>query len=486
VALGAAGAAEAMTGAGVFRRLSSFDLMFLRFETPEWPCHFGGLTVLEGGALLDEHGRLRMQEIIDRLERRLQLVPQLRRRLHVPGPFGGRPLWVDDPRFAIGRHVHQIAVPEPGGDDELLQTVARVYMIPLDRRRPLWQLWFFTGLDAGRVAAMLKLHHSIADGMAAVTIMGSLFDLEPGAPDPPAARWVPERIPSQRALRAENLEAKIEAVRRFLADVARPGARSRMLASIGRASRIARSYAGANPELRAPSTSLNRVVGAGRRIGVVRLDLAAAKDAAHAHDAKINDVVLDLWSGGLRRLLASRGESTDLELVTSVPVSLRAGAEPGTVDNRTGWVAFALPTSEPDPRRRLDEIAGRTRRVKASQPPAAIAGFMAALAATPLARMFTMHQRTGNVIVTNVPGPPVPMYMFGARVREILPIVELVGNVGLVLCAFSYADWLSLVVTADATAFSDLDVLMEGMEQDWAALTGATTARSAPGPRVPG
>ena len=298
----------------------------------------------------------------------------------------------------------------------------------LDRRRPPWELWFFTGLREGRVAAMLKLHHAVADGMAAVTIMGSLFDLEPGAPDPPRVPPVAERTPSGRALRAENLAGKVDAVSRVLADLLRPGGASRAWTSVGRALRIARSYAGANPELQAPSTSLNRVVGAGRRIGIVRLDLAAVKDAAHAHSATVNDVVLDLWSGGLRELLASRGEATGLELITSVPVSLRAGAEPGTVDNRSGWVAFPLPTSEADPSRRLDEIARRTRKVKASQPPFAIAGFMAALAATPLARSFTTHQRTGNVVVTNVPGPPVPMYMFGARVVEILPIVELVGN----------------------------------------------------------
>ncbi len=459
-----------MTRVGRFRRLSSFDLMFLRLETPEWPCHFGGLTVLEGEALLDDEGRLRMREITARLERRLPLVPELRRRLHVPGPLGGRPLWVDDPRFAIERHVHQTTVPTPGGDGELLETAAQVAMRSLDRRRPLWELWFFTGLEEDRVAAMLKLHHSVADGMAAVTIMASLFDLDPAVPDPAPASWVPERLPSERALRADNLEAKIETVRGLVADATRPGAGARMAASIGRVARIARSYAGANPELQAPPTSLNRVVGAGRRIGVVRLDLAAVKGAAHAHDATVNDVVLDLWSGGLRRLLASRGEATDLELITSLPVSLRADAGSEAVDNRSGWVAFALPTSEPDPSSRLGEIARRTRVVKATQQPAAIAGFMAALAATPLARPFTTHQHTNNVLVTNVPGPPVPMYMFGARVVEILPIVELVGNVGLVLCAFSYAGRLSLVVTADATGFPDLDVLVDGMEREWDAL----------------
>ena len=467
-----------MTGAGPIRRLSSFDLMFLRLETPEWPCHFGGLTVLEGEALLDDEGRLRLQEITDHLERRLQLVPQLRRRLHVPGLLGGRPLWVDDPRFAVERHVHQTTIAAPGGDAELFDAAARVYMGVLDRRRPPWELWFFTGLREGRVAAMLKLHHAVADGMAAVTIMGSLFDLEPGAPDPPRVPLVAERTPSGRALRAENLAGKVDAVSRVLADLLRPGGASRAWTSVGRALRIARSYAGANPELQAPSTSLNRVVGAGRRIGIVRLDLAAVKDAAHAHSATVNDVVLDLWSGRTSGTvgIARRGDGPRADHERAGVASRRRRAR--TVDNRSGWVAFPLPTSEADPSRRLDEIARRTRKVKASQPPFAIAGFMAALAATPLARSFTTHQRTGNVVVTNVPGPPVPMYMFGARVVEILPIVELVGNLGLVLCAFSYAGLVSLVVTADAGGFPDLDVLVDGMERDWDALVTPRTAES--------
>jgi WS/DGAT/MGAT family acyltransferase len=300
--------------------------------------------------------------------------------------------------------------------------------------------------------------------------MGALFDAEADAPDPAPAAWEPEPVPPDRVLRAEHLATMADAIRRAMTAAARRGSLRRVGASLRGAWRLGRSYAGVNPALQAPRTSLNRIVGPGRRVGVVRLDLAAAKDAAHAHDAKVNDVVLDLWAGGLRRLLTSRGETPDAELITSVPVSLRAGSEPGSVDNRTGWVAFALPTLLDDPHARLGEIARRTRAVKAQQQPGAIAGFMAALAATPVARAYTKHQRTNNVLVTNVPGPPMPVYMFGARAVEFLPIVELVGNVGLVLCAFSYAGRLSLVVTADATGFADLGVLLDGMRQEWRAL----------------
>lgn len=467
------------------RRLSSFDLMFLRLETPEWPCHFCGLSVLEGEALLDDEGRLRMPEITDRLERRLSLVPQLRRCLYVPGPLGGRPLWVDDPRFTIRRHLHQAAVAVPGGDAQMLEAAARVAERVLDRRHPLWELWFLTGLVDGRIGAMLKLHHSVADGMAAVSIMGSLFDLEPDAPGPAPVPWLPEPIPSQQALRDENLAGKVEAVRRVVARAAQPGVASRTRARVVRALRIARSYAGANPDLQAARTSLNRPVGAGRRVGVLRLDLAAMKHVARAHDAKVNDVVLDLWSGGLRCLMASRAEPTaEVELITSVAVSLRSGEKAGDLDNQTGWTAMALPAWEEDAGLRLDTIVRRTRTIKAEQRPAAIAGFMAALAATPLGRVYTTHQRTSNVMTTNVPGPPVPVYIFGARVLEILPIIELVGNVGLLLCAFSYAGRISLVVTADATAFPDLDVLMRGMEDDWEVLMDRETEGSSPQPTM--
>lgn len=469
------------------RRLTSFDLMFLRLETPEWPCHFGGLAILEGEALLDDDDGLRIEELTERLDRRLPLVPQLRRRLHTPGPLGGRPLWVDDAGFDVSRHVHRASVPAPGGEAELLDVASRVAMRPLDRRRPLWELWFLTGLEHGRVAAMLKLHHSVADGMAAVTIMGSLFDLAPDAPDPAPVVWEPEPVPSERALRAEHLASVAGAIRRAVGAASRPGSLRRARARLRGAWRLGRSYAGVNPALQAPHTSLNPIVGPGRRVGVVRCGLDAVKDAAHAHEAKVNDVVLDLWSGGLRDLLASRGEAIDADLIMSMPVSLRDDAEPGSVDNRTGWVAFALPTSIGDPLARLDEIARRTRAVKAQQQPAAIAGFMAALAATPVARAYTTHQRTNNVLVTNVPGPPVPVFLFGARAVEFLPIVELVGNVGLVLCAFSYAGRLSLVVTADAAGFPDLDVLLAGMARTRDALVGRRPAASLRGlPLRPG
>jgi hypothetical protein len=200
------------------------------------------------------------------------------------------------------------------------------------------------------------------------------------------------------------------------------------------------------------------------------------KEAAHAHGATVNDLVLDLWSGGLRRLLVSRGEPiAGLELTTTEPVSTRSATD-RTIDNQVGLMVLPLPVWEADVQRRLDLIARTTRETKAGQRPAAIRGVLVRLSATPIGRYLTLHQRAANVLVTNVIGPPVPMFILGSRILEILPIVQVAGNIGLSLCAFSYAGQVFLVVTADASRFPDLDVLMTGMERDWGALVGGHVA----------
>lgn len=451
-------------------RLSSLDLMFVHLESLDWPGHFGGLAVVDGSVLIDSSGRLRLPEIRERVNRRLANVPQLRRRLYFPGPLGGKPLWVDDPHFEIKNHVHETAVDAPATDLQLLDTAARIYGRLLDRGRPLWELWFLPGLNDGRVGVLLKLHHSVADGMATMTIMGSLFDFEPDQADPVPETWAPKPIPAWWSLVVDNFSNKIRASMRVVGTPGRPqrlvsGARARM--------RVARQ---ALAQTRAARTSLNQVVRSGRRIRSLRVDLGAMKEVAHAREAKVNDVVLDLWSGGLRELMRYRGESTsEVELAATMPISLRTESGARTIDNEVGFVALPLPVWESDVQSRLDLIVGATRKAKSEQQSGAIAGFLAAASAIPFGKFFTAHQHTVNVRLTNVAGPPTAVHLLGARILDILPITRLFGNVGLTLAAFSYAGHMSLVVTADSTAFPDLDILMAGMERDWHALAGTQT-----------
>lgn len=459
-----------------YARLTAFDRMYLGDETPDWPCHFGGFAIVEGDRLLDASGLLPLAGIRSRIERRLGRVPDLRRRLYVPGRFRGGPLWVDDRSFDIARHVHEASVPSPGGDAELLDAATAIYGRLLDRARPLWELWFLTGLSDGRVGVLLKLHHAVADGNAAVAVMGSLFDTSPDAPDPAPEPWKPLRPPAESALLVDHVSDRLRALARALALVAHP---RRFVGALRVFGLVARRSIGGKG---APGTSLNAVVRAGRRIGILRLDLAAVKDAGHAHEGTVNDVVLDLWAGGLRALLASRGERVDgLDLVAAQAVSTRRAGD-AAIDNQAGTAVFPLPVGEADPARRLDRVIATTRGVKAAHRPAAIMGALVAISATPLGRYLNRHQRAVNVLVTNVVGPPVPMYLLGARVVEIVPIIQLVGNIALTLAAFSYAGRISLVVTADRTAFPDLDVLMGGMESDWQVLTSERVAEPPPEP----
>lgn len=450
-----------------FARLSILDLMFLRVESEAWPSHFGGLAVLDGSALPGAPGRLRLDELAGEFGERLVHAPALRRRVYYPGPLLGRPLWVDDDRFDILRHVHQAAIDPPGGDIELLDAAARICGDLLDRSRPLWELWFLTGLWDGRVGVLLKLHHSVADGIAALAVMASLFDGL--APEPVAASQPPLPVPTRRQLLADNLAAKRQQAHQAVIGLAHPirlGRAVHVVASVAR-------RAAASPA-RAPRTSLNRPVEPGRQIRFLRLNLAAVSHVAHAHQGKVNDVVLAIWTGGLRHLLIDRNEPvTELEPITTVPTSPPAADGTGRAGNNLGALSVPLPVWQADAERRLELITERTRQAKAEQHPAAVMGVLARVSATPLGRYFATHQHAVNVEVTDVTGPPVPVYLFGARVQAILPIVGPFGNVGLVLCAFSYAGELFLVVTADARGFPDLDVLIAGLESEVRALVGS-------------
>ncbi len=461
---------------GRFPRLNPFEHMYLRGERPEWPGHFGGLAIVEGASLLDTAGELDLPEIRRRLDLRLQRIPRLRQRVLEPGFGSGRPLWVDDADFSIEHHVHRADVPPPGGEVELLETAARVYGSLLDRNRPLWEMWFLTGLEGERIGVLLKLHHAVADGLAAVAVMGSLFDFEPDMPDPENVPWVPCEVPGRWPLLADAASGRIRAAGRILAALGSPG---RLLGFLRLFVKVARRTAGVQG---AERTSLNRRVAAGRHVRFARLDLGEVRMVAHGRGGKVNDVVLTVWAGGLRDLLASRGELTeDVEPTAGLTVSTRAATD-ATIGNQVGTVVVPLPVWNDDPWQRLDLVIDRTRAVKERQHPAAIMGALVAIAATPPGWYMMMHQRAANVVVSNVVGPSSPAYVLGARIVDVLPIIDLAGNLGLVLCAFSYAGRLYLVVTADERAFPDLETLIRGIERDWDILRsdGAPAASSGP------
>jgi diacylglycerol O-acyltransferase len=308
------------------------------------------------------------------------------------------------------------------------------------------------------VGAFLKLHHVVADGPAGVAAFGALLDLTPEGPTPVAPPWTPTPIPTTRELLGDNLRRRRQQLGRGWSSLAHPAR------TLRRARAAWPAWREVFTEQRAPKTSLNHLVGADRRLAIIggRLDLA--KQVAHAHQAKVNDVVLAAVAGGLRQLLAGRGEPVDrLVLRAMVPISLHH-EQPGQAQgNQPGWMMVPLPLGEPDPVRRLALIAAETAtRIHQARPQTG-SGIFRFLAGQRAWYRHFPRQRSVNLVVTNVPGPPVALYLAGARLLELFPVVPVMGNLTLVVAVLSYAGQLNVTAVADPDGCPDLEVFAHGV-----------------------
>ena len=447
--------------AGRYQRLSVQDAGFLSLEHPGLPQHVAILAVAEGGPLHGPDGRLRVDAVRQQLAGRLQLVPRLRQRVLWPRVGQGLPLWVDDPCFDLANHVHVVQLAAPGGQRELLGLCDELCLRLLDRARPLWELWLVTGLDQGRVGLVLKLHHSLADGLAAVQIAGLLLDGTADALSPTPPPWQPRPAPSGWALVADNLRgrgATLAAALMRLRHPSRLAAQARVLAG------AAQMAAGGRRHQR--RSLLRRRVGGRRRLVVVRAQLAEVKAAAHGHGATVNDLLLAAVAGGLRALLLARGTPVDgLTLYASVPVALPARADSAALGNQVGLMVVPLPVDEPNPAQRLQLITRATRERK--RRPERLASLRPAGSLTILRALnrYSRHQQIVDLFVTNVPGPKRPLYLLGARLLEAFPVVQVAGNVPLSVAVLSYAGQLNIGIQSDPDGLPDLDLFADGLRQ---------------------
>jgi WS/DGAT/MGAT family acyltransferase len=460
----------------VLDRLTAQDLFMLWAGDFGWSQDIGVVAILDGTRLLDPDGRVRIDDIRRRLEPRLDLVPRFRQLLYRPRRGLGWPLWVDDPAFDLANHVRVHPLAAPGDEAQLLQACAKLYERQWDRSRPLWQAWLLPGLPDHQVGLFLRAHHTIADGVAGLAAFGALLDLDADAPVSVVPPWTPAPIPSAGELLVDNLRRRLDGLGRRLSGLAHP-------------SGPRRASSGALREFfaqRAPRTSLNRPIGPDRRLAVVRSRLELAKQVAHAHQATINDVVLAAVAGGLRQLLAGRGEDIDrLVLRVMVPISLHHERPGQARGNQDAMMMVPLPLGEPDPVRRLTRIAAETAaRKHTAHPPVTngIFGFVAVQRAT---YRFQVHQRFVNLTVTNVPGPPVPLYLAGARLLELFPVVPILGNITLDVGVLSYAGQLNLTAMADRDTCPDLEVFAQGVRDALDDLARSTLLPMSGGRRLP-
>jgi diacylglycerol O-acyltransferase / wax synthase len=435
-------------------RLTASDLFMLWADDFGWSQDIGVLAILDGTRLLDRDGRVRIQAVRRHIEPRLHLVPRFRQLLYRPRRGLGWPLWVDTPSFDLADHVRVRPLAAPGDQARLLQACAQLYRRHLDPSRPLWEAWFLPGLPERQVGLFLRAHHSIADGVAGIAAFGALLDLDADAPTPAAPPWRPTAIPSAGELLGDNLRRRLRGVGRGLSGLARTG-------------RQRRAVSGALREFfaeRAPRTSLNRPIGADCRLAVVRSRLELAKRVAHAHQATVNDVVLAVVAGGLRQLLAGRGEPVEgLVLRAMVPISLHHEQPGQTRGNQDGMMMVPLPLGEPDPVRRLELIAAETAARKTKAHPLVTSGIFRFVAVQRASYRFLAHQRAVNLSVTNVPGPPLPLYVAGARLLELFPVAPVQGNLTLTVAVLSYADQLNLTAIADRDTCPDVQVFTQGV-----------------------
>ena len=456
-------------------RLSRPDLTKLALETPSSPMHQAALGVLVGTEILDPEGHVRIDDIRADVQSKLEHIPELWRVLHKPGPLGGMPVWIDDPNFQIENHVLVACLPEPGGEAALLRFAETNMATLLDRSRPLWEIWLLESYADDRVGILIKVHHALVDGLAMVNLVGQLFDLTP-APhrDEGTAPRSPLPPPLRSEVVRENLAGKAAAV-------AHAASRLRHPERIARSAKT--SFRGVAAVIRqgrgAPRMSFNMPAGVGRRIGVTRLPLAAVKTLAHARGVKLNDVFMFMIARGVREVARNRGEPVDgVQLRLSIAVSLHRADGMTTSGNSVGNMIVPLPMGDADALEDLATIASASAHAKATQRPAGAPGVMVLLSSTGLTRLYLRHQHLINLVATNLPGPPVPLFFAGARLQDIVALAPLAGNVTASFAALSYDGSLSLSVQADEEAWPDLQVLVEGMRSGWLELTGASDLRA--------
>jgi diacylglycerol O-acyltransferase len=452
------------------QRLSVQDAGLLYLEHAGLPQHVAILAVAEGGPLHDPDGRLRLDAVRQQLGGRLQLVPRLRQRVLCPPVGQGLPLWVDDPGLDLANHVRTVQVPVPGGQRELLGLCDELCLRLLDRARPLWELWLVTGLAEGRVGLVLKLHHSLADGLAAIQLAGILLDATADAPSPTPPPWQPRPAPSGSALLADNLAGRSATLAAALARLGHP---SRLAAQARVLAGAAQLAAGGRRHQR--RSVLRRPVGGRRRLAVARAQLAEVKAVAHGRGETVNDLVMAAVTGGLRALLAARGTQVDgLTLYASVPVALRAQTDTAGLGNQVGLMVVPLPVGEPDPVQRLQQITRATTQRKRRPELLASLRPVGSLTILRALNRYSRHQRIVDLFVTNVPGPKRPLYLLGARLLEAFPVVQVAGNVPLSVAVLSYDGQLNIGIQSDPDGLPDLDVFADGLRQSLDQLGPAT------------
>ena len=457
-------------------RLSPQDASFLHIEDGVSHMHIASVAIFEGPPPP-------FSDIVAMVEAKLDLVPRYRQKVRFV-PFElGRPVWIDDEHFNIEYHLRHTALPAPGGESELRKLVGRVMAQPLDRAKPLWEIWVVEGLEDGRWSILAKTHHALVDGVSGTDLLAVIMDLSPDAARPEhPSEWTPHAEPSNTELVVEALENMVRS----------PYEQLRAARAQARVLRRAASYVGevasgvfalSGLVRPTPLSSLNGPLGPHRRYAWATTTVEDIKEVRKAHGGSFNDVVLACITNGFRELLLAREEDVERVVRTLVPVSVRARDESGkaigdgTYENKVSAMFAELPVEIEDPALRLAAITDQMKDLKESKQALAgealtsMSGFAPPMLLALGMRIATRAaQRNVNTVTTNVPGPQFPLYAAGRRMLRAFPYVPLAGQIRLGIAIFSYDGEVNFGITGDYDTTSDIDVLAHGIEDGMAQL----------------
>jgi diacylglycerol O-acyltransferase / wax synthase len=479
------------------RQLTSLDAQFLALETNRQAGHVGGLAILDTSTR--PGNSISCGDLKALLRERLPLLPPFKWKL-VEVPLGlDYPYWIDDPDFDLDFHVRELALPAPGSNAQLNEQVARIFSRPLDRARPLWELYVIHGLESGYTAVLTKIHHALIDGLSGAEIMGLLLDVAPEGRDdlPPAPEQngAGEDTPGQLEMLGRGLlgvpRYPLRALRslpRALPNVAETGALGNLPGAGtvgGLANRLQRTItrqpALPRPKFEAPKTTFNGRVSPHRRFAFGEMGLEEVKQVKNVYGVTVNDLVVSICAGAVRRWLIEHDELPDVPLVAQIPVSVRTGAQAGTYGNRILLMSVPFHTDIADPVERLqtthDSLADMKERHKAL--PAELlqdANHFIPPAVFHRAAQLTFRLSTGmgrpawNLVVSNVPGPQFPLYMAGAKLVANYPVSVITDGMGLNITVMSYNGQMDYGIVADRDQMPDLEHLIDWLHEELDAL----------------
>ncbi|HEV3352257.1 MAG TPA: wax ester/triacylglycerol synthase family O-acyltransferase [Acidimicrobiales bacterium] len=470
------------------QRLTGLDATFLYMETPSIHMHVASTGVFDPSTV---PGGYSFEKVVELVESRLHLLPPFRRRLkEVPFQLH-HPLWIEDPDFDIENHVHRAALPAPGGAHELADFAADVFSRPLDRSKPLWEMYVVEGLEHGHIAAITKTHHSAIDGVSGAELTVNLLDLqpEPTAVPPPETPWEPDRIPSD----AELVGYAVSSLARQPFRAAKAVQRTTLAAvNVRRRNRLPDTVPPPAP-FSAPPTPFNVSIDGRRRFAFTEVPLDEVKMVKNALGGTVNDVVLAVCAGALRSYLLGKGVLPEKGLVAMVPISVRTDDQKGAMGNRVSSMLTGLATDIEDPVERLHLISAGTRQAK-EQDKAIGADtlmdwteFAAPALAARAARLYSnmkvadrVRRPLFNVTISNVPGPPFPLYCAGSRMVALYPMGPIADGAALNMTVMSYLSSMYFGLVAGRDAVPDVWDLAHGINQSVDELKKAADAVGRP------